>query len=318
METNYTVTRPQRWVDCTTGVGDVKNVTFTDKVNGVICADTYPAAANDPLYVRGTLNITVGTGLSYLGNGANGNLCMPTIYPGGTMNIKGTGSYAVTDYMRIPNDINNQGVLSFQDIGLFAASTNDLTGGGTLNLTNVRVVNNLLTYEMFGNINGQTINLDNSDINIFGTYNNVTINCSSTGKNYIGIPKITSATNLKIRGWGANTILDFQDIDVEGHSYDPATGLLTVSNQNMTKTAVIDIGLGYDPNSFKNQSTAFGVKGMGLIYSLAAPCFLENTMIETPDGARAVQDLKTGDLVWAVRKGAMFSACPPIPDALRS
>lgn len=232
---------------------------------------------------------------------------MPNIYPTGVVSITGTGSYTAANYMYIPNDINNQGVLNFQDIGLFAAATNDLTGGGTLNLTNIRVVGNLKSYSMFGNITNQTINLNNSYLNISGSYNNVTINLSSTGNNYIGIPKAANAVNLKIRGLGSNSQIDLQDVDLEGYSYDPETGILRISDTNMTKILYVDIGLGYDPSGFRSISGPFGTMSTGISYIYRAPCFLRDSLIETPSGSRAVQDLSAGDLVWSIRNGRRYA-----------
>ncbi|WP_309681547.1 Hint domain-containing protein [Asaia bogorensis] len=288
----------------------MKNVTVDAKCNGIVAGTTYPASVNGPLQISGQLNVSFGAGQKWFGYGSTANYCSPVITATGSVTLKGTGSWLATDRLNLPNDIYNAGTLSIEGLNLYAPTTMDLTGSGTLNLTNVHTPGQTgvtTTYPMFGNITGQTINMNGADLTIAGRYVNTTINLAPGTSNYIGIKGKYPPSNLKIRGIGVSTYLTLEGVVHASWNYDPATGILTIgpgpSEAGNVSNVMIDIGTGYDISKFLIVSAPGAAGAASIAYVGPAPCFLADTMIATPDGARPVQDLVAGDLIVTLEGG---------------
>ncbi|WP_309680407.1 Hint domain-containing protein [Asaia bogorensis] len=133
---------------------------------------------------------------------------------------------------------------------------------------------------------------------------NLTVNMAPGTKNYFGISSYNSPTNIKVRGFASGSIIDFRDTSVETYSYNTATGILSFGLPgSATPKVTIDIGLGYNPALFYVSSQSDRSSSTGISYNGPAPCFLADTMIATPDGARPVQDLVAGDLIVTLEGG---------------
>jgi len=310
MVTDLNITSKLRWVDCNVSEGDVKNVTVDSGCRGIITGSTYPKSVLAPLKVSGALNVTFGTGVKYFGYGTTSTGCSPNITSTGSVTLKGTGSWAYADRLILQNDIYNDGTLSFERVNINAQAGADLSGSGTLNLTSVRTPSATgvtLAYPMFGNITGQTINMNGADLTIAGRYVNTTINLAPGKENFIGIKGKYPPSNLKIRGLGVDTYITLEEVQQATWSYDQETGVLTIgpgpSEAGKVSSVMVDIGLGYDPSKFLIVTYPGGKGASAIAYNASAPCFLADTMIETPEGARPVQDLVAGDLITTLEGG---------------
>ncbi|WP_222546914.1 Hint domain-containing protein [Asaia lannensis] len=237
-------------------------------------------------------------------------------------NVDPTGILQAVGFFNIAGNTVNNGTMNIGWTSLYNyKSTGNITGNGTINLQNVTLASDFrgnqycYWFTSFQNISGQTINMTNSQIafgdrNGGGSISNVTINCSG-GNNYIAINAgmLGSVTNLKIRGFGGGDKLDLGSWGMaDWCSYDPSTGILTVSTYypNITNivSVQIDIGLGYDPDGFSLGYFFTGASGdAGLTYLGAPPCYLTGTLIETARGPVAVEEITLADRVVAYDNG---------------
>ena len=157
----------------------------------------------------------------------------------------------------------NNGTINVTDANLIIA--NALTGsGGTVNLTN----NANLTLQGTNTGSGQTFN--------FSSANN-TLNVSN-GATFKGI----------IRGFSQG---DQLDLNVTGTAtYNKTTGILTINGSSNTYT--YDVGKGYT-GTFSDST------GGVVTYKGTTPCYLSGSMIRTPDGEKAVEDISVGDTLMS-------------------
>ncbi|RUT25076.1 hypothetical protein C0V97_13445 [Asaia sp. W19] len=220
-----------------------------------------------------------------------------TVSVGQTMRFSGSSDRAST--INVRGAIVNNGTIDITGISLTPYQPASITGSGTINLRNVQLngyTRNPTSYSLFL-VSGQTINMENSSLAVRGGMTNTTINLKGSN-NYIAFNFQSGPVNLKIRGFSQGDVLYvWNGNGSNSFSYDPATGILTITQ--LTKTIRLDIGLGYDRNAFSNADSYNGNKGV--TYTRAAPCFLPGTLIATPNGERSVETLRPGDLVTVLR-----------------
>jgi antigen 43 len=255
------------------------------------------------------------------------NWTLGSITNDGTIIFAGRGDTGGSTWnIRTNNgDLVNNGTWNFTQTGTNANNGSEpkittangyhIVNNGTINLTNVEyhvqqditgahgVINvgdnaTLFLEDGAGNagrptgegvFQGQTINLTSSTANLH--FDNGSISAANGG--FVGV----------VRGFGpGNTISTNTNQTIVGTTYDPATGMLVLKSPGGDIT--IDIGKGYNPADFTTGRTADPSNPyQGIQYTGDVPCFLADTMIRTPSGPVAVQDLRSGDEVVTLVDG---------------
>lgn len=290
----YTITLKSNSLGCSVNGGFwAPNGGFN--VNGTLIVDATNATGSSvSIGSYGSSTYTgaiIGSGgiLMLLGNGTQGN----------ANSLLGNTVQPNVNFFNIAGNTVNNGSIIINNTSLFNyQGTSSITGSGSIVMNNVTLAsdfrNNQYCYwnTTSMNISGQTIDMTNSQItfgdkNGNGSISNVTINCNG-GNNYIAINygMVSNVSGLKIRGFGGGDKLDLGSYGYgDWCSYDPKTGILTISTYDSRGTVFsipIDIGLGYDPNGFSKEQFYTGTSGdAGITYLAAAPCYLSGTLIET-------------------------------------
>ncbi|OUI78723.1 hypothetical protein HK18_07520 [Commensalibacter intestini] len=297
-----------RWVDGTTAYGQTTNITVSSgSTTGAILNEDYPNTASGSMFIDGTLNIDMNYAVSAVsfGSGTVGttsNYTLPTVNQTGIVNVTGSGAYNTSNFIGFKNTTVNNGVINLTNITMMSGDKESyIAGTGTINLINVRLNGNDENYEYpsIGSISGgQVINMTNSDLAVSKGVRNVTINMIS-GNNYLGIQADNYIVNLKINGFGKGDIIDVGNgAGVDTWSYNESTGDLIVSSNGASFT--INIGLGYDITKFSSVKIAYTDEGdnYGVTYDGAVDvCMLPGTMIRTPEGDIAIENLRVGDFI---------------------
>ncbi|MCX2561548.1 Hint domain-containing protein [Acetobacter farinalis] len=166
--------------------------------------------------------------------------------------------------------INNTGTIVVSNAQLVVQT--DATGaGGQWNLTNSNV--DLQAKPTSGtSYNGQTFNLSGGD-------NVIKID---QGKVFGGA----------IRGFETGDQLNLGGVNGTPF-YDSSTGILSIEDTNGNTLTTIDMGKGYTAADFSDNGGIVTYSGG------VAPCFLAGSMIRTPAGDIAVEDIKIGDQILA-------------------
>lgn len=197
-----------------------------------------------------------------------------TVGSGGFEN-DGTWSYTST---------NTSGNIQIQ------GGTGNYINNGTLNLTdaNLTVANNLTSSDgQTGTINlsnGGSLKLNNSassqDINMAGSGNSLDFVTFANAAAFTG----------EIRGFTKGDQINVGST-ITSSSYDPTTGILSLTTAAGSLT--LDVGTGYTQDDFKINTNGSDQSASGWLEA----CFLKGSMISTPEGKVAVEDLKIGDQV---------------------
>lgn len=314
-ETQVSGAKP--WADGSVGEGDTKTIivqyfgangSTAGSTGGAICNQDYPKTANGVMTVDGHLIIDMAYAVSTVyfgyGSGTVGNYTTPCINAGGQVDINGYGSYNGNNFVNFYNTTTNNGTLNVSNITMYTGDANStITGTGTFNMTGVRLSGdngnfNACTVGKIGG--GQTINMTGSDLSVYTSLTDVTINMNGGG-NYLALRPTITARNVSITGFGQGDIIDIAYLNGDDTwHYDPATGDLVVTSGAYSFT--VNIGLGYDPDLFASTNTAYpGMKGV--TYLATAPCFLAGTLIEAETGLVAVETLRAGQRLRCIRDG---------------
>ncbi|MBS1093260.1 Hint domain-containing protein [Gluconobacter wancherniae] len=223
-----------------------------------------------------------------------------TIDQGGTLTFN-TPSSAALGSVKI-----NGTLQIFNSASTITTSSRSFDGTGTVVLDNssignptslggmgslTTVLNNGSTLYLNGNMGGAGIT--------FGTR-------STTGqKNSIALPDYHQSFTTPIKGLDANsTITALKSSNV------PQSASLTSNNDGTYTLTKVSLGA----NSAPGQPTfVSNTDGSWSVENIAtgsnAVCYLEGTMLLTPDGERAVESLKAGEMI-SVREGALADGIP--------
>ncbi|MBS1061966.1 Hint domain-containing protein [Gluconobacter wancherniae] len=223
-----------------------------------------------------------------------------TIDQGGTLTFN-TSSSAALGSVKI-----NGTLQIFNSASTITTSSRSFDGTGTVVLDNssignptslggmgslTTVLNNGSTLYLNGNMGGAGIT--------FGTP-------STTGqKNSIALPDYHQSFTTPIKGLDANST-----ITVLKSSNVPQSASLTSNNDGTYTLTKVSLGA----NSAPGQPTfVSNIDGSWSVENIAtgsnAVCYLEGTMLPTPDGERAVESLKAGEMI-SVREGALADGIP--------
>lgn len=305
----------------TVDAGDTRTINVND---GVIRCWTYgpgyfPPFVNDTSFtVGGALVFNLGKGSAISLGGWGSTTTGATINAGGYVTVNGSGERSTANgaadqsavgFFNIAGKTVNNGTIDLNNTTLFNYNFNSaVTGSGTIKLTNVTIAESTTSQDWnnpsFASIDGQTLILTNSQI-VMGTADggsatnlSIVLNGNS---NYVAFRQKTFVQGVKIRGFGKGDILDFA---VPGASdqwaYDSSTGILQIRyspNGGAASLISIDLGLGYDPDLFKQVLIPGTTSEYGVQYAGATPCYLAGTLIRTGSGEKAVEEIGVGDMI---------------------
>lgn len=189
---------------------------------------------------------------------------------------------------------NDATVIAGGGLASVGAIKNITVDGGTLELGG-----NIISANVLSSINvgpdGGNIKVDSAGVGV-GVLSNVVTFVDSNGNSTSTIPK--------------NFTVDFPDSQNVWGYFDPITNTTTVG-LDLNVANVIDVSLGpsikisgnpfgltwYFPKEWTNTSNPDGTGGILI-------CYLAGSMIRTPNGDVAVEDLRVGDTVLAYKNGA--------------
>ena len=291
--------------------------TISNDTTGTIDLEAAGAATISAPYVSNLTNAGTIKVLDTSGTGMTSN------WGNGTGAFNNTGSFSIDNSAATSgsttnlnfNGISNNGTVSLDVPAASTSLTNVGTKGFTNNGTwsvashgngggNIQIYGGTSIYTNNGTINVSDANLSiaNALTGTDGVVNlsngaNVTLNSNNSGygqtfnfsggNNTLDISNGQSFTGV-IRGFSQG---DKLDLNVSGTpSYDKTTGLLTITNG--TNVYTYDIG--------KNYTGTFSGSGGVFTYTGTTPCYLSGSMIRTPTGDKAVEDLVVGDelVIW--------------------
>ena len=315
--TDTTLSSRFTWAEGTTSEGDINNITVNP---GLVPCWISGNPGDAAFTIDGTMIVNMGEGAGIaLGVWDGSSLNSATLSATGVLVVNGSGvqgsasgydSITAKGFFNLAGNITNNGSITINNCSIYNYNAScHMTGSGTINLNNVTLASAGGKQLCYGNptfmsITGQTINMNNSQVAFGcaavsggGVASNLTINLTG-GNNYIGFIPNTSVSSITVTGFGIGDIIDLAAKGVtDSYQYDPSSGVLLIyaTISGKLQQISINIGLGYDPNGFSLASTSSSDTEKGVTYNYPAPCYLAGTLISTPRGPVAVENLTAGD-----------------------